>query len=124
MGGPTSNLRLGTSISSRDVERVFKNNNTGKIQTMTTETEWHLSKSVPLTFVVAIFLQTVSLVWYVSSMDNNIKNNQKEILRQEIRLSGIEDTVQTQALTLARIDENIKSIRVMLERVSNKGDPR
>ena len=91
---------------------------------MTTETEWHLSKSVPLTFVVAIFLQTVSLVWYVSSMDNNIKNNQKEILRQEVRLSGIEDTVQTQALTLARIDENIKSIRVMMERVSNKDDPR
>jgi len=91
---------------------------------MTTETEWHLSKSVPLTFVVAIFLQTVSLVWYVSSMDNNIKNNQKEILRQEVRLSGIEDTVQTQALTLARIDENIKSIRVMMERVSTRDDPR
>ena len=91
---------------------------------MTTETEWHLSKSVPLTFVVAIFLQTVSLVWYVSSMDNNIKNNQKEILRQEVRLSGIEDTVQTQALTLARIDENIKSIRVMMERVSIRKDPR
>jgi len=91
---------------------------------MTTETEWHLSKSVPLTFVVAIFLQTVSLVWYVSSMDNNIKNNQKEILRQEVRLSGIEDTVQTQALTLARIDENIKSIRVMMERVSIREDPR
>ena len=91
---------------------------------MTTETEWHLSKSVPLTFVVAIFLQTVSLVWYVSSMDTNIKNNQKELLRQEVRLSGIEDTVQTQALTLARIDENIKSIRVMMERVSNRDDPR
>ena len=91
---------------------------------MTTETEWHLSKSVPLTFVVVIFLQTVSLVWYVSSMDNNIKNNQKELVRQEVRLSGIEDTVQTQALTLARIDENIKSIRVMMERVSNRDDPR
>lgn len=91
---------------------------------MTTETEWHLSKSVPLTFVVAIFLQTVSLVWYVSSMDNSIKNNQKELLRQEVRLSGIEDTVQSQALTLARIDENIKSIRVMMERVSNRDDPR
>ena len=91
---------------------------------MTTETEWHLSKSVPLTFVVAIFLQTVSLVWYVSSMDNNIKNNQKELLRQEVRLSGIEDTVQSQALTLARIDENIKSIRVMMERVSSRDDPR
>ena len=91
---------------------------------MTTETEWHLSKSVPLTFVVAIFLQTVSLVWYVSSMDNNIKNNQKEILRQEVRLTGIENTVQAQALTLARIDENIKSIRVMTQRLSNRDDPR
>ena len=88
------------------------------------EQEWHLSKSVPLTFVVAIFLQTVSLVWYVSSMDNNIKNNEKELLRQDVRIGSLEDVVQTQALTLARIDENIKSIRIMMERVSNRDDPR
>lgn len=88
------------------------------------EQEWHLSKSVPLTFVVAIFLQTVSLVWYVSSMDNNIKNNEKELLRQDVRLGSLEDVVQTQALTLARIDENIKSIRIMMERSANRDDPR
>ncbi len=88
------------------------------------EQEWHLSKSVPLTFVVAIFLQTVSLVWYVSSMDNNIKNNEKELLRQDVRLSSLEDVVQSQALTLARIDENIKSIRIMMEKVSDRNDPR
>ena len=88
------------------------------------EQEWHLSKSVPLTFVVAIFLQTVSLVWYVSSMDNTIKNNEKELLRQDVRIGSLEDVVQTQALTLARIDENIKSIRIMMERVSNRDDPR
>ena len=88
------------------------------------EQEWHLSKSVPLTFVVAIFLQTVSLVWYVSSMDNNIKNNEKELLRQDVRLSSLEDVVQSQALTLARIDENIKSIRIMMEKVSDRDDPR
>ena len=88
------------------------------------EQEWHLSKSVPLTFVVAIFLQTVSLVWYVSSMDNNIKKNEKELLRQDVRLDSLEEVVQSQALTLARIDENIKSIRIMMERVSNRDDPR
>jgi len=87
-------------------------------------TEWHLSKSVPLTFVIAIFLQTISLVWYVSSLDNTIKNNEKELVRQEVRLSSLEDVVQSQALTLARIDENIKSIRVMMERVTDKRDPR
>jgi len=88
------------------------------------QTEWHLSKSVPLTFVVAIFIQTVSLVWYVSSMDNAIKNNEKDLLRQDVRISTLEGVVQAQALTLARIDENIKSIRVMMERVAYKDEAR
>ena len=91
---------------------------------MSQDQEWHLSKSVPLTFVVAIFIQTVSLVWYVSSLDNTIKNNEKELLRQDVRLSTLENVVQSQALTLARIDENIKSIRVMMERTSSNRDPR
>ena len=68
-------------------------------------------------------MQTVSLVWYVSSMDNNIKNNEKELLRHEVRLDSLEDIVQSQALTLARIDENIKSIRLMLERVTEVRSP-
>ena len=91
---------------------------------MNQDQEWHLSKSVPLTFVVAIFIQTVSLVWYVSSLDNTIKNNEKELLRQDVRLSTLENVVQSQALTLARIDENIKSIRVMMEKTSSNRDPR
>ena len=86
--------------------------------------EWHLSKSVPLTFVIAIFLQTISLVWYVSSLDNTIKNNEKELVRQDVRLNALEDVVQSQALTLARIDENIKSIRIMMEKTSPNRDPR
>ena len=84
---------------------------------------WHLSKSVPLTLVIAIFVQTVSLVWYVSSMDNSIKNNERELLRHEVRLDSLEDIVQSQALTLARIDENIKSIRLMMERVTEVRSP-
>ena len=88
------------------------------------DNEWQLSKSVPITFVVGIFLQTIALVWYVSSLDNSIQNNEKELLRQDTRLNIVEQTVQAQALTLARIDENIKSIRVMMENVQNSRDPR
>tara|TARA_R110000787_G_scaffold104824_1_gene212169 strand:- start:754 stop:1029 length:276 start_codon:yes stop_codon:yes gene_type:complete len=91
---------------------------------MKKDQEWHLSKSVPLTFVVAIFLQTVSLVWYVSSLDNSVKNNEREILRNDVRIQTLQTVVQSQALTLARIDENIKSIRVMMEKVSSNRDPR
>lgn len=57
-------------------------------------------------------------------MDNAIKNNEKELLRQDVRINTLEGVVQAQALTLARIDENIKSIRVMIERVAYKDEAR
>ena len=82
---------------------------------MEKETDWHLSKTVPVTLVVAIICQTIALVWYVSSLDNSVKNNAREILRHEVRIDTLDKIVQTQALTLARIDENIKSIRLMME---------
>ena len=91
---------------------------------MNNKQDWHLSKSVPLTFVVGIFMQTILLVWYVSSLDNNIHNHEKELVRQDTRIGTLEQTVQSQALTLARIDENIKSIRIMMESISKRGDPR
>lgn len=82
---------------------------------MDKDTEWHLSKTVPITLVIAIICQTVALVWYVSSLDNSVKNNAREILRHEVRIDTLDKVVQSQALTLARIDENIKSIRLMME---------
>ena len=82
---------------------------------MDKDTEWHLSKTVPVTLVIAIICQTVALVWYVSSLDNSVKNNAREILRHEVRIDTLDKIVQSQALTLARIDENIKSIRLMME---------
>lgn len=82
---------------------------------MDKDTEWHLSKTVPITLVIAIICQTVALVWYVSSLDNSVKNNAREILRHEVRIDTLDKVVQSQALTLARIDENIKSIRIMME---------
>jgi len=83
---------------------------------MSDEESWHLSKSVPVTFILAILLQTVALVWYVSSLDNAIENNTRDLMRQEGRLDSLETIVQTQALTLVRMDENIKAIRLMMEK--------
>jgi len=77
---------------------------------------WHLSKSVPVTFILAILFQTIALVWYVSSLDNAIQNNTRDLMRQEVRLEALESVVQTQALTLVRMDENIKAIRNMMEK--------
>ena len=72
---------------------------------------WHLSKSVPATFVLAIAVQTVGLVWYMSTLDATVTTNAREIARHEIRINEVEKTAQLQAIMLGRIDENIKAIR-------------
>ena len=83
---------------------------------------WHLSKSVPVTLIVAIVLQTISLVWYVSSLDSAVKNNARDLVRQETRINTLEKTVQSQAVSLGRIDENIKAIRNLVERMAEQAE--
>jgi hypothetical protein len=85
-----------------------------------TDNSWHLSKSVPISFILAIVGQTVALVWYVSSLDNNIENNQRELIRHETRIEALEKVVQSQAVTLGRMDENIKAIRDSVEKMANR----
>jgi CII-binding regulator of phage lambda lysogenization HflD len=83
---------------------------------MTNENEsWHLSKSVPISFILAILMQTIALVWYVSSLDSNVEANTREIARHELRLMELEKLTQSQAVMLGRIDENINSIRKSVE---------
>ena len=82
--------------------------------------EWHLSKSIPATFVLAIIGQTIALVWFVSALNSDIQTNAREIVRHENRLIALENIVQSQAVTMARMDENIKAIRVAVEKMSMK----
>lgn len=77
---------------------------------------WHLSKSVPITLVFAIVCQTVALIWFIASLRKDVDTNATDIIRLDARTSSLELTVQNQAVTLARIDENIKGIREYLER--------
>jgi len=78
---------------------------------------WGISKSITMSSLIAITFQTVALVWYISALDAAVSTNTREIARQEIRLNEIERTSQAQAVMLARIDENILSIRASIESV-------
>lgn len=80
------------------------------------DNSWHLSKSVPVTFILAIVMQTIALVWFVASLDSEIESNTRELVRHETRLIALEASVQVQAVAMGRIDENIKAIKNMMER--------
>jgi hypothetical protein len=82
--------------------------------------EWHLSKSIPLTLIFAIACQTVALIWFVASLRSDVDNNARELVRQDTRISSLEDIVQNQAVTMGRIDENIKAIRTTIEALAVK----
>ncbi len=79
---------------------------------------WHLSKSVPLTLIFAIFCQTVALIWFVAQLSGDVDEAKKDLIRLEARTDSLEGIVQTQAVTMARMDENIKAIRDAVEKMS------
>ena len=88
---------------------------------MSTEpNSWHLSKSVPVTLIVALILQAAAIVWTVSQMQSSIEQNATNIVRLETRTEKIELAVQSQAIALARIDENIKAIRESVEQIARQ----
>ena len=83
------------------------------------EDSWHLSKSVPITLIFGLLVQGAAIVWTVSMMMSDIENNREEIIVLEKRIGRIEVSVQNQAISLARIDENIKAIRSSVEKMAN-----
>jgi hypothetical protein len=77
---------------------------------------WHLNKSIPITFLFAILLQTVALIWFVATLRNDVDNNRANILRNEVKVESLSNLVQDQSILLARIDENLKVIRNAIEK--------
>ena len=76
---------------------------------------WHLSKSIPITFIFAIAMQTVALIWFVATLSSDVSANSAHLSNLDSQVEVLERDVNGQAVTLGRIDENIKSIRRHLE---------
>ena len=83
------------------------------------EDNWHLSRSVPITLIFGLIAQAAAIVWTVSMMMSDIERNGEEIMRLQSRISIVEDATQRQAISMARIDENIKAIRQSVEKMAN-----
>ena len=79
-------------------------------------------KNMPISFLIGMLLQTGALVWYVSSLASAIELNARDISRHEVRITNLTTIMQSQAVTLGRMDENIKSIRDMMEANRSSGD--
>ena len=81
---------------------------------------WHISKSVPATLLLGLVTQAAAIVWTVSMMMADIQQNTEKLIAFSERVSKVENMVQSQAISMARIDENIKAIRNSVEQMAQR----
>lgn len=86
----------------------------------TDQESWHLSKSVPITLIFGLITQGAAIVWTVSMMMGDIERNRSDISAIQTRITNVEEAVQDQAVSMARIDENIKAIRQAVETMASR----
>ena len=87
---------------------------------MTNQSEsWHLSKSVPVTFLFGLTVQAIALVYTISMLIANVEENREDLTRLEIRVSVIKDNIHALAVSMARLDENTKAIRQAVEKIAS-----
>ena len=76
---------------------------------------WHLSKTIPISFLVGIVAQTFILGWLIADAQNTIEMNTNNIMRNTNDIEALENRVNDHAVMLGRIDENLKHIRDYIE---------
>ena len=92
------------------------------LQTVSDDTGWHIAKSVPATLLLGLITQAGAIVWTVSMMMADIQDNQTDIVEFGQRISKVEQLVQSQAVSMARIDVNIEHIRSSVEKMANRDE--
>ena len=85
----------------------------------TLNSPWSLQRTIPLTLILGLVTQAAAIIWTSSQMASDISKNAEKIAVLELQFSKLEDSVQAQAGSMARIDENIKGIRDFLERMAS-----
>ena len=72
--------------------------------------------NVSVGLIVGLLTQGAAIVWTVSMMMSDIEQNRNDIYQNQINIERLTAVVQAQAISNARIDENIKAIRLIMER--------
>ena len=87
---------------------------------MKQEDGWHISRSVPATLLVGLVTQAAAIVWTVSMMMSDIDRNSQDIAEFNNRMQKVEASVQTLAVSMARIDANIEHIRASVSKMADQ----
>ena len=75
---------------------------------------------IPLSTIVLIAMQVVAMVAFATNLSADIDQSEAELSKHDIRISQLESNMQSQQVTLARIDENLKHTMKQVDAIANK----
>lgn len=88
-----------------------------------------MDKKVPITFIVALVLQTIVVTSYLATMRSDIDNNTLEIARNGVELEKHENDLRSlrqldsqRAVLLGKIEVELKNISNTLDVLKDKLD--
>jgi len=81
------------------------------------ETRWHLDRRVPIALIATIAIQTFGAGWLFSQMENRVTQLER---RADLQAAVTRDIPEK----LGRLDEQVRAVRDMLERIDRKMMPK
>lgn len=73
---------------------------------------------IPLSTLSIVLVQLVAMVAFATNLSADIEKTEAEVVRHDTRISQLENTMQSQQVTLARIDENLKHMMEKIDAMS------
>lgn len=71
---------------------------------------WHLDKRVPISLIVAIVLQTISIVWWAAKSESKLDDHERRLTADETASRQSNSKYNEMSERLARIEEKINGM--------------
>lgn len=81
---------------------------------------WHLSKSVPLAFLLAILLQTGGIIWWGATIQAKALETERRVTATEAELAKRANLIIKVSERLASLEANTENILQLLNRIDRQ----
>ena len=83
---------------------------------------WHLDRKVPIALIVTIMIQSATIVWWASGIQERVNHGATVSVEQNSRLNRLEEARQIAGERRAKIEQVAESIYQAMNRLADKID--
>lgn len=84
---------------------------------------WHLSKNVPIAIIMTLLVQSVSVIWYFSGLENRVMNNATNVAENKLDIehgNSVEPRLVRVETDISYIRRSVDDNKIKLEKLDDK----